>query len=224
MHDAKAVKPGLGSDGEAYNQMKFAALVANDEKGVLHSPRAEGLRIIERLEECTHLGCRHLGDLDLRLRHCHPTSTALDAVDDEQRKTARRQILPIGMGGRARSQGACGDADPRGGPHRQYGVDPQGCEPHAAVFGHEAGRPVSRAQDGLVAFGGDPYRRRLVAARQHAGNGAAGREGLEMASQLVVRQHAREVHQRILVGEIPIPHAPQGIVRRMPARRRIDDQ
>ena len=41
--------------------------------------------------------------------------------------------------------------------------------------------PVARPQDGLVVLGGSPYRRRLVVARQHAGDGPARREGFEMA-------------------------------------------
>ena len=224
MQDAEAVESRLGPGGKTNNELKFAALLAGDEKGVLHPPRAESLLLVQRLEECTHLGCRHLGHLDMRMRHCHPASAALDAVDDEECEPPGREILPIGARGGACGQGARGEADARGGSHGEDGIYAQRGETHAAVFGHEARGPVSRAQDGLFVLRGGPYRTGLVATRQHPRHGAAGRERFEMPPQFVVRQHARKIHQGILVGEIPLPHAAQGVVRGMPARGRIDDQ
>ncbi len=52
---------------------------------------------MQRLEEGAHLGGRHLRHLDVRMRHCHPARTTLDAVDDEKSQPARRQVLPIGV-------------------------------------------------------------------------------------------------------------------------------
>src|SRR5882757_2021486 len=90
VRDAKAVKTRHGARGEADQQLEFAALVAPDEEGFLHWPRTESMVLVERLEECTHMGCRHLRNLEMRLRHRHPAGDALDAVDDEQCESARR--------------------------------------------------------------------------------------------------------------------------------------
>src|ERR1700722_17134934 len=92
MHDSEAVEARLGSGRKADQQGEFAApvgrgvtLVACDEEGILHAPRAEGLALMQRFEECAHLGCRRLCHLDMGRCHGHPARTALDAVDDEYR-------------------------------------------------------------------------------------------------------------------------------------------
>src|ERR1700677_3081101 len=72
MHDSETVETGLGSGCKADQQVKFTAavsggvtLVARDEEGILHAPRAEGLALMQRFEECAHLGCRRLRHLDM---------------------------------------------------------------------------------------------------------------------------------------------------------------
>jgi hypothetical protein len=45
-----------------------------------------------------------------------------------------------------------------------------------------------------------------------------------VAAQFVVRENAREVHERALRRQIPIAQRAQRIVRRVPRRRRIDDE
>ena len=54
--------------GEADHQMKFAALIADHEKSILHAPRAESPCLVQPLEEGTHLRrrqVRHLFDDDV---------------------------------------------------------------------------------------------------------------------------------------------------------------
>ena len=87
----------------------------------------------------------------------------------------------------------------------------------------QAGRRPG-SQDGVVAFGGRPHRPGFVAARDHAGRHATGREQLETSAQPVEGHHARIEHGRVFAAERPVPHAVESRGARGPMRRRIDDQ
>ena len=56
MHDAKSMQAGCTLGRETDHQVKCAALVAYDEKRVLHPAVAERPCVMQRLEEGAHLG------------------------------------------------------------------------------------------------------------------------------------------------------------------------
>ena len=121
-------------------------------------------------------------------------------------------------------QGARLDADTRDRADRLQRIDAADGELPAAIFDDQAGRSIARAQDRFFGLRRAPHGRGLIAARKHARDRTAGCERLEMPAQFVVRQDAREIHERILAGEIPVPQPAQRVIGRVPRGGRIDDQ
>ncbi len=162
--------------------------------------------------------------LTMRLGQNRPTSTALDTVQNEQRHAPRSQVLPIGRARRAPGHGARLDTDARHRAHGLNGVHTTGREAHTQVFGDQADGTVSGAQYRVLRPGGGPHGGRLIGTRQHAGNRAARTEGFEMPAQLVVGQHAREIHHRIFAGELPVAQCAQRLIGGMPFGGRVDHE
>ena len=106
----------------------------------------------------------------------HPARAALDAGHDEQRQAARRQVTPVADRGGAAGQRARAGGELRRDAHRLQQIDAGIDEPRAVGVLDIPGGPQARPQDGVVAFGGRPDRPGFVAARDHAGGHAAGRE------------------------------------------------
>ena len=188
------------------------------------APRAEGARPRSScLEERAHLRRDRLGDLAARL--ASPTTqrvprSMLLTMNSASRRAARlcQSALPAAPAARVRGltpmrlteRTACSVLTPRSG------------EPHAAIFGDQAGRPVARAAARPRRAPRRPRPGEVSSLRASMpGDRAAGRKRLEMAAQLVVRQDAREIHQRVFAGRNP-SRAARAARRRPCATRRAD--
>src|ERR1700691_2401830 len=81
VQDAERVELMVARGGKAQHDLKLTALFAGDEVGVLRSPCAEGVELVQRFEKGTHLSRGRFAVLDLRLpRDGRPAGPALDAV------------------------------------------------------------------------------------------------------------------------------------------------
>ena len=200
------------------------ALVAEREPAVARIAARERAALLQRRHELAQLSRRTPPGGRLVGLEDHPARAALDAVDDEQREAPGRERAPV-RSDRTRARERAGFRHfPPGPAHGLDGVYADRGKAGALVIVHRAGRAQPRTHHGFLAARTRPHRPVLGGARQHAGDGAGRREGLEPPAQLVVAEQAREEHACRVGRQRPVAHLGERLRGAVPRERRVDEQ